>query len=855
MRQSHRARGYALPLVLAILGVTATALAVLLTVISSSAQVSGDMIKRRKVFYACDGIQRSIVQLGNEYLRSDVSPTPAEMQSSVETAAGGVALPNITPPGFTVDSFTVNFNTTDIRTGPLANGPFEGMNAQQTPVRFELQASFNGSSITCRQNLEATLGQVGLFQFLVFADANVGVSAGSQTTFDGRVHVNGNACMQGFGTGDANDSPRDFDDGPYFFRLTASGNIMHSQDARCEAETPLGQAGNISLPNGDPSLPAVVFADLLNSADSGCTSCEVAGEDWQAYALRRWGGNVQDVAHQVPNLTFPISGAAPTQLGFNARVQDGASVQAEHTDSNAGSGRFLVDPPQPGDTIDVHLQRYACKADIRIIDGVWYKRPLAPADGCGYPGIAIWSDHAEVTGIVGETSQAELDVALGWTGTPPSGYSFYERQNFGITDLADDTNGVISYGSLINQNPGASATWAPGHYVDGSLSLDAANCHGAGANGFFDATATTGVSCHAAALLNATRSGFRDGHAELTSFTNGANRSRVLPVNFDVAAFQRALADTGAGELGDALSDRTFNGIVYVTSRWPGWDNGFPDGEAAQYPDQGVNNGGADVTVDLALTSAGQQNDRIPHTLCTQVSQQLAAVPTTMSSPLCGEESENGHPNALRIYNARNVNFAGSGTPAIAAGQVAEGLTIMTNLPFYVLGDANESSAARDPAANQTGAPAPWTPVAFGGDQAHLLSNNWDDANAPWGTSATTNIAGRCPVATTYNIAMLTGNTRSENGNYDGGLINLPRFLEDWRGDVCSGGQIPAIFTGSFVIAHAPVYAKHVRAGPGDAYTRPIRDWAFDSHFDLINNQPPGTPVFDVGAIRRWSRW
>ena len=126
------------------------------------------------------------------------------------------------------------------------------------------------------------------------------------------------------------------------------------------------------------------------------------------------------------------------------------------TPGQAGSPQgihWLIDPPRSDDTDVVAAARLANRADLRIIDGVWYVRD----DAVRWPGRPIWSDHPG--GDLAPSSSAQ-QVAPSTTnigqddvranlpaGARPTGYSFYESQGGVIVDV---DGGVLSYGALAN---------------------------------------------------------------------------------------------------------------------------------------------------------------------------------------------------------------------------------------------------------------------------------------------------------------------------------------------------------------------------------------------------------------------
>jgi hypothetical protein len=99
---------------------------------------------------------------------------------------------------------------------------------------------------------------------------------------------------------------------------------------------------------------------------------------------------------------------------------------------------------------------------------------------------------------------------------------------------------------------------------------------------------------------------------------------------------------------------------------------------------------------------------------------------------------------------------------------------------------------------------------------------------------------------TTYNTAIVTGNTTTSEGSYNGGLENLPRFHEKWSTKKCT-------INGSFVNAWESQYANADWGYGGDIYRAPKRKWYYDEMFNDVENLPPYTPmVVSASDIVRW---
>jgi hypothetical protein len=145
-------------------------------------------------------------------------------------------------------------------------------------------------------------------------------------------------------------------------------------------------------------------------------------------------------------------------------------------------------------------------------------------------------------------------------------------------------------------------------------------------------------------------------------------------------------------------------------------------------------------------------------------------------------------------------------TRLIDGSTLKAGLTVVSENPLYTQGDYNSSQKK---------------PAAVICDAYNILSNSWDDANSTLG------IDSRVADNTTINVSFITGNTTTgeDGNNYNGGLENLPRFLEKWTGKTLK-------IRGSMVDLWESEQATG-KWGYGSYYTAPNRDWGFDT--DLLD--------------------
>lgn len=170
------------------------------------------------------------------------------------------------------------------------------------------------------------------------------------------------------------------------------------------------------------------------------------------------------------------------------------------------------------------------------------------------------------------------------------------------------------------------------------------------------------------------------------------------------------------------------------------------------------------------------------------------------------------------IYAAHYGSGQGTnakGVRLVNGAQLASPLTVVSENSVYIKGDFNT--------VNKKGA-------AVIADAVNLLSKNWNDTKTPGGSLP-------MAAATTYNVAIVTGNTNTvAGGQYNGGLENLPRFHENWTGVVCR-------ITGSFVNTWTSKYADSDWVIGGNYYRAPTRNWSYDPAFNSVANLPPFTPM------------
>jgi hypothetical protein len=852
MRRNEQGTAYIFAvLVIALLGIITESL---FFRTRSSTEITGHLLHKQKLAYIAEGISQIASQLAQEYFSVTPTPTSAGLNAYV---AAKVATISVAP--YAIDTLNLAMSGA-AALGQIPSGPFVGMDSYQIPISIDVKMMDPNGGVYSAVSKTSVLAKVSLFQFSLFSDlpgATSYLAPGMAMDVRGRIHVNGDFCMGNFGS---MVTPLRVE------KVTASGAIRNLREPACWAAG-VAVANSTSIAT-DQVFAA--FASLDPGAGNGCVNCNASGMDWKAYAIATWQGNLLDSAHLVQKFRLPLNGTETVQDGVRA---DLSGIP------NTNSMRVLVDPVLPAEPLSVSQQKFAYKADIRIINGVWFLKD--PANPNAWPGLPIWSDHpgrfttANEEGIEGALAVGQEDIRIRWNGTPtawapgltPTRFSFYEYDP-AAQRLFDNPVGIVSYGSLF-RDAAAGPAWRPGHWARAastelcSAGNTCTNCNDATP---LDALTAGSLTCdggvqpnRADFLLNGVRSGYNDGHVASSSAGIVAirrERAKIFPMNVDVAALRDALADVTPGELGSyfgagRLMNRPFNGVLYVTNTWPGSMQGLGGGFANDYPFQSAQ---LDASEPPATHTAQQQ--ALPYALCSPLNAVQpggaggspfdGVAETHFVVPDCAKYAPgyvaadriDARPNAVRIVNGRTID------PVV----FATGLTIATNLPAYVLGDYNINSDTSSAVA------APWVPALIAADQVVLLSTAWTDANSRWDTNISA--IPRLAENTTYNLSILSGGAVTTAATWSGGLENLPRYIEKWNwGGVVKTARI----RGSLVQGFNSVYHRHP-VGPsnppaawGDiTYLPPARDFAFDPHLDRWANQPPGSPSFDIYAVNRW---
>lgn len=817
--------GSALVFVLLMLVAVGLATSTLLTTFTSSKVRGAQLFSHKRSLYAAEGTLLIVGKIAQAYLAEVTVPVPADLDARLTSQ-----LPALVGDRYQITDMEVTMEGVPA-ISPITTGSFKGMLAPQSILRVSYNvrsADDNGFAPVVNLSATLSLAQVSMFQFLYFIDlAYADFSPGPIMQLNGRVHSNGNLCLSGAS-------------GLTIDRVTAAGRLLYGNQSQCKYRINYNEA--YIAAGADMTDPK----KLTTNNSSGCNNCGGTRLPWAEYASTFWNGKALDQAHGVTAMVLPVPSNVQAQLG------------ADGDDRWVGMGnsrnlRFVVDPVNAADSDIIAQQKYAYKADIRVISGVWYLKDKA--NPRNWPGIPIWSDHpGNADDYFGNpVGQAQLALSRAWPAIPHR-YSYYEYDATNLT-LYNDTRGVISYGNLFRDGSTATPSWRPGHWLLPGTGVNLTREHRICPTGSLLLTPTglrdafMPITCNspgspgvATALLNATRGGLHDGHIYTLhpDPVTRRQRAKVLPMNFDVQQFQAALLDTTAGELGSyfgagRLMNARFNGVVYISSRWhaPGAADGYnPSDQPQVSPVQGASNDGQQAG------ATGPIQQALPQPLCStgaMVNQPFDLFPNGLGIanrfriPPCASYQTgalSAFPHTVRIINGF----------ALDPAQLTTGLSIVSNIGAYILGEYN----TRSNVASETA--TPWIPTLIGADQINFLSNAWSDENSSWEDVA--HADPRIASPTVYNLSVLTGWSRSRNSQT---MHAFPTMMEDWR-------TARITFNGSIVMGFYPTYERYGKSyvNTGYTYRAGERQINYDRHYQFTANQPPGSPLFFISALLDW---
>ncbi len=312
-------------------------------------------------------------------------------------------------------------------------------------------------------------------------------------------------------------------------------------------------------------------------------------------------------------------------------------------------------------------------------------------------------------------------------------------------------------------------------------------------------------------------------HRALTLPTGAVKSNRVMwdnrenkwinTVDVDAGILRTAVNSTPTTPPASLITATTGTGTSTTTAPWSLDHNGANSSVNVDSNDQGWN---GLVYVDVMNPAAGRST----------------------TSDVSGVGTQTGTETAVRLLDGSQL----PNRAQISAG-TADGFTVATNAPAYLVGDYNATYSAAD---SPTTPGTSETPAAIAADSINVLSNAWwnsstklpvgDGGNLPSGSAPT---AANTEVAAAFlsGIVPTSGTgagTNGANSTYSGGVENYPRFHENWSSKTL-------LYRGSMV----SLFQSQVATGQWThaRYSPPNRTWGFDSMFGNQRRFPPGTPL------------
>jgi len=183
--------------------------------------------------------------------------------------------------------------------------------------------------------------------------------------------------------------------------------------------------------------------------------------------------------------------------------------------------------------------------------------------------------------------------------------------------------------------------------------------------------------------------------------------------------------------------------------------------------------------------------------------------------------------------------------PAPGPAGAPTGFTVATPNPLYVWGNYNCTNSAY---LNTTNTSAT-VPASLISDALTILSPSWKDSASNNSFQSGVRVA----TSTTVNAAIMTGvvYTAGSTGNspFSGGVVNLPRLLEDWG----NGGSVTLTLNTSMVNLYNSIVATGPWQAPGTYYYAPTRNFNYDPNFQNQTRLPPGTPLVNYIYREAWT--
>lgn len=810
-------------------------------------------------FYAAEtGLNmrsRELIQsFRNRTLPTGTSPNPpsACLGTGGSTGTGDFACVNYTFNGSGSGSqrvaYTYLTDTTEYRNGSVVmkrippDEPFGGLNAQEYSYKLNSIANkIVGSRSQTEANLEMDLKSriVPMFQFGAFYDGDLEYLPGANSTFNGRIHSNGNMYLGSGGTLTVTQQVT------VVGQRDANGNLGTSAglfNSRKDGSRSTYADGVVRINNG--SGTAVNLLAGGTCASLPCTPAQTQNPMNNNYLATNFSGQVVVPTSRL-QMPYPTGTTGSTYLGTGSNFFTRADLRITYNPQDSlETPRFAVTQvTQSATPTTTNLSR-------SLLLSMRQPVLVAPAMSTALDNLRTsWRTPFLPLSTPPNPPTAALDA------TPP-GFCRIDTSvpasSSSITSLSTANKQALVdalYLAILAQP----ANGAPVSFSDLNTALNSGTNNAAGglrtrymqtSQGAQNATATSNhfAPRRLGRVLTTTE------WNALSTFT--PNQIAGLTNQcFISAPIQELTGTTGNTQ---AFRNRRENRTISLLQlNWTAMSVWNRDGRFLTF-NSGSNtysddNGGQGTQVTTPLFAVAAADNAAPANTLQRLG--YAASDATDGglvihasvNPAATNATSNQSPYGFALVGGNQLPGLGRTT------NVADptGLTFTSDQAVYIQGDYNTPSIG----SGVNAVSGNKQPAAVLADTLNVLSNSCSDLNnqisktvqnatncTTAGTPTGTNVN---PSNTTIYTAVLAGNDVTVlGGAYNGGLENYPRLHENWSGRTFS-------FRGSFVSLFTPDRNNGQWPGTGSqSYNAPTRNWDYDTDFNDASNLPPLDPRF-----------
>jgi Tfp pilus assembly protein PilW len=930
-RQQQSPRGYALLFVMVLGVIFASLSAAYLWATARDNIEARAQLNSTKALYAAE----AGVAVGIETVRKDIEDNIVRPDFSLN-ALGAPTLPDVTFPLYKAGYFQQQNGTLSptyiggTSLEPIASGVNQGLYALQTPIQVLATAKVGNASSTVADAIRLDL--IPVFQFAMFTDGDLEFLQPAPMKVSGRVHANGDVY---FSNGNSVSLTGIVTSAKQLFPYSAASNSVTVGGSTNQTFLKRPNNAMAAVPTGTAALNVQTWLPNVKDKVNGQTVLKVpVSTSAAAYKVASRPSICGDGAATDTRENFTQSAAIELikRAAADYAVY-GSAPSADTYDVKFGTKAMLGADGDAGDLIDQQVvapvplmvgteaadaagardERLYWKANIRIIDGIWYKKgsnvPVFDPETWDMSGSytlnGLSNGTAPANVLQGYRFARVLRHSWFWDARESREYNNANKFQRGLQVRTTDVD--IMALNLLLEN------------ADARTLL-----------GLQPSPTSKGIIVYVSETYD------HKNEDDKTQVNRTANVRNYLDFSVMDNSAAGTLSITGqAARTKGGVTPRPDERGWHPAALWGDFapaghrsltkvPAGFSAAQAKTFQQNPLlqNDANSYGSVFFCQEPAQVTSPRVPGNRPASFKDVTAS---TMIPPPCIQNGATplGAENAVRLVRAQTVPI--------------EGLTVVSDNRVYLHGDVNIVSSAGTGAALENASNGNLVntlqelpgSVAVMADSVTLLSQAFSDrvhqrggvpggnglqqqgrfsaisefvgalpAARPWSAEAPTEdpIAGstlghmpnmctaesasnhpngkslRAAVATRFNVSLLMGDVPAcvgagDNvGNKSGGINNFPRFLENWSGvDLVVHGSMVSLFrsergnarflnSGFSAAWTANPSATAYPDGTPCIYTPPNRIWGFDTGLTDINNLPPGTPKVVATDRLRWVR-